>query len=178
MAVVIIPLKQFPRRFGKFIKGLDSFKPFFGDIVKPLLLKWTEEHFKSEGPGWAEWSPEWALVRARSGGVGGILVWNNILRASISGGVGHYEEIKKQSIKFGTNVEYAAVQQMGRDPDNKTLRGGIEDFIPYAGRVTYGGGKGIPPRPYLYLSEANVDDLTDYALVWTLDKAKQALGGT
>jgi len=176
--MILIPLSELPSRLNQFIRAIGRGKSFFENIVRAKLIEWTEQRFQQEGPGWAEWSRAWARKRVRDGtSEGGILQWQQFLKQSISGGPDHIEDIAQNRMRFGTNVMYAAVQQYGRESDNTTLRGGIEDFIPGASRVMYGGGAGIPPRPFLYLEGAQVEELGEYYAEWVLDQAQDILGG-
>ncbi len=100
----------------------------------------SEEKTAPDGAAWAPWSTSYAASRSPKGSM---LELEGHLRDSIS------YEVTQDAIIIGSNLAYAAVHQEGS----------------VYGPLRKGQGR-IPERPYLGVSDANLDDIGDVVMTW------------
>lgn len=91
-----------------------------------------EEKSAPDGTPWAPLSPEYQAWKQDKKGAVGLLEFEGHLLKSIQ-----YQFVGANAVEIGTNMIYGAIHQSGGDDV----------------------GKNIPARPYLGLSDENVDDL-------------------
>ena len=113
---------------GRLIHAGQNLEPAFAEIGE-YLIESTQERFKLEvAPNGELWAPLAPETLARKGGDDRILQQSGIMRDTLN------YQIAGKTLTFGSNQEYAATHQFGREDD------------------------GIPARPFIGLTTGPWND--------------------
>lgn len=134
-------------------------------LVAGNMLAAVEDNFEAEGrPKWAGLQPGTIAQRERSGHwPGKILQRSGRLKNSITQ---HWDD--RQAV-VGTNVIYAAIQQFGGKTKAHTIKPKNKKALAFGGRVLRSvkhPGSNIPARPFLALTQQDLDDLAHDVNDW------------
>lgn len=120
------------------VNNLDDLAPALGNVGEHLMLT-HRDHFDEQrspdGEPWQPLSPEYAKRKKKNKDK--ILRLNDILRDTLAYNIGN------QSLEFGSNKEYAAIQHFG----------GSADMSPRLAA--------IPARPFLGLSKEDENEVIE-----------------
>jgi phage virion morphogenesis protein len=109
------------------------------------------------GQAWAAWSPNYAKTR-KSGVKGGVKTGHSLLRASSALLQSIQFEAFTDRVETGSNLVYAAVHQGGSEKSS-------------------GRGSGIPARPYLGFSDAEIKEAHEILSQWIEATFEVSFGG-
>lgn len=134
-------------------------------MVAGNMLAAVEDNFEDQGrPKWVGLQQGTIEQRERSGHwPGKILQRSGRLKNSISQ---HWDD--RQAI-VGTNLIYAAIQQFGGKTKPHTIKPKNKKALAFAGRVLRSvkhPGSNIPARPFLALTQQDLDDLVHDVNDW------------
>lgn len=142
-----------------------------GRVLDSQTRKRFDEGIDPEGKAW----PPLKKPRAHGRGGNKPLRDKGLLMASVSAmGRGHVEEIQQDTLTWGTSLSYAAVHQIG----SRAWQQGQKDVRQKQGKLTITArrettrGPVIPARPYLGLSQANIDEIVDVAADYLMAQLK------
>lgn len=147
--------------FARLIAKAQDLTPVMNEIAGEMLYA-VERNFDEEGrPKWPKLKPSTLAQRAKEGKEGGkILQRSGRLAASIT----KYSDGNQAIV--GTNVVYAAIHQMGGEIPAREITPKNKEALFWPGalhpvkKVKFPGAK-IPARPFLQLTDGDMDNIKD-----------------
>ena len=104
--LVVTGIKQALSRSKRAIRGLDDFRQYFREFVRPAYFNEVERIFRTKG-GSQKWAPR------ADGSTRNLLIRTGRLKRSYTGGANYSERITKASFSAGSTLDYATYIEEG-----------------------------------------------------------------